>query len=150
MSFVIILLTFVMVVVSLFLILLVLVQLPKKDAGAGMAFGGGTADALFGAGSGNMLTKITGWAAAILLGLALLLGKLQSVSHSENASSDFTRQVESKQQQVPIGQPVSQPKPPATTPTTPAANNLLTTPLAMPATNAAPPPAATTATNQAK
>ena len=43
----------------LLLILLVLVQLPKKDAGAGMAFGGGAADALFGAGSGNVLTKIT-------------------------------------------------------------------------------------------
>lgn len=149
MSFVIGLLTFVMVVVSLFLILLVLVQLPKKDAGAGMAFGGGTADALFGAGSGNMLTKITGWTAAILLGLALLLGKLQSMSHSENPGADFTRQVESKQQQVPMSLPASQPKPPATTPTAPAANNLLTMPLAMPATNAAPPPA-TTATNQAK
>ena len=46
-----------------------LVQLPKKDAGAGMAFGAGTADALFGAGSGNLLTKITGWAAGILLAL---------------------------------------------------------------------------------
>lgn len=149
MSFVIGLLTFVMVVVSLFLILLVLVQLPKKDAGAGMAFGGGTADALFGAGSGNMLTKITGWMAAILLGLALLLGKLQSMSHSESAGADFTRQVETKQQQVPITVPPQQPKPPATTPMTPAGNNLLSTPVAMPATNAAPPPA-TTATNQAK
>ena len=53
------LLTFVIVLNALLLILLVLVQLPKKDAGAGMAFGAGTADALFGAGSGNALTKIT-------------------------------------------------------------------------------------------
>jgi preprotein translocase subunit SecG len=147
MSFVIGLLTFVMVAVSLFLILLVLVQLPKKDAGAGMAFGGGTADALFGAGSGNMLTKITGWAAAILLGLALLLGRLQSVSHTESAGSEFANQVQQKQQQVPISVPAQQPKPPTTTP---AANNLLTTPLAIPATNAAPPAPATTATNQPK
>ena len=42
--------------ISLFLILLVLVQLPKKDAGLGTAFGGGTTDALFGAGAGNVLT----------------------------------------------------------------------------------------------
>ncbi|MDR3378172.1 MAG: preprotein translocase subunit SecG, partial [Verrucomicrobiae bacterium] len=63
MSFIAGILTFVLVLNCLFLILLVLVQLPKKDAGAGIAFGGGTADALFGAGSGNALTKITKWAA---------------------------------------------------------------------------------------
>jgi len=43
MSFIAGLLTFVLVVNCLLLILLVLVQLPKKDAGAGMAFGAGTA-----------------------------------------------------------------------------------------------------------
>lgn len=152
MSFLIILLTLVMVAICLFLILLVLVQLPKKDAGAGMAFGGGTADALFGAGSGNMLTKITGWTAGILLALALVLGKLQSMSHSESPGADFTKKVESSQQQVPINQPAQQPKPPTTTPATPtapAANNLLSTTLAMPATNTAP-PAATATTNQPK
>ena len=36
---------------SLFLILLVLVQLPKKEAGLGQAFGSGATDALFGSGS---------------------------------------------------------------------------------------------------
>ncbi len=61
----------------LVLILLVLVQLPKKDAGAGIAFGGGTADALFGAGSGNVLTKITKYATVVLLVLALILGYMQ-------------------------------------------------------------------------
>jgi protein translocase SecG subunit len=55
------LLTCILLVNALLLILLVLVQLPKKDAGAGLAFGGGAADALFGAGSGNALTKITKW-----------------------------------------------------------------------------------------
>ena len=63
MSFVIGILTFILVLLCVFLILLVLVQLPKKDAGAGMAFGGGAADALFGAGSGNALTKITKYTA---------------------------------------------------------------------------------------
>ena len=42
-----------------------LIQLPKKDAGAGLAFGGGATDALFGAGSGNVLTKITKYAATV-------------------------------------------------------------------------------------
>jgi len=55
MSFFIGVLTFFLIINCAVLILLVLVQLPKKDAGAGLAFGGGAADALFGAGSGNAL-----------------------------------------------------------------------------------------------
>ena len=51
-------LTVVLFLNCLFLILLVLVQLPKKEAGLGTAFGGGTTDALFGAGAGNVLTKL--------------------------------------------------------------------------------------------
>ncbi len=59
MTFVIVFLTAIMVLDALLLILLVLIQLPKKEAGAGLAFGGAATDALFGAGSGNALTKIT-------------------------------------------------------------------------------------------
>ncbi len=59
MTLIIWLLTALLVFTSLFLILLVLIQLPKKEAGAGLAFGAGTADALLGAGSGNALTKVT-------------------------------------------------------------------------------------------
>lgn len=57
----------------LFLVLLVLVQLPKKEAGLGTAFGGGATDALFGAGAGNVLTKLTKWNAGIFLFLCLFL-----------------------------------------------------------------------------
>ena len=56
------LLTAVLVLDCVLLILLVLVQLPKKEAGAGWRWGG-AADALFGAGAGNPLTKITKFAA---------------------------------------------------------------------------------------
>ena len=66
-------LTVLMVIDCLLLILLVLVQLPKKEAGAGMAFGGAATDALFGAGSGNALTKITKWVAGAFFVLALSL-----------------------------------------------------------------------------
>jgi preprotein translocase subunit SecG len=66
-------LTVLMVLDCLLLILLVLVQLPKKEAGAGMAFGGAATDALFGAGSGNALTKITKWVATGFFVLALTL-----------------------------------------------------------------------------
>ena len=145
MIFVIGFLTLVMVVTCLFLILLVLVQLPKKDAGAGMAFGAGTADALFGAGSGNFLTKITGWTAAVLLVLALGLGKLQSMSQPTNAASDFTKKLEQTQQQVPIAPPATAPKAQSTPP---AGNGLLTTPMQTPTTTT--PAPATVSTNAAK
>ncbi|MEN9575384.1 MAG: hypothetical protein RL514_3239 [Verrucomicrobiota bacterium] len=73
MNFVAGLLTVVLVIDSLFLILLILVQLPKKEAGVGQAFGGGATDALFGAGSGNALTNMTKYAAGIFLTLCLVL-----------------------------------------------------------------------------
>jgi protein translocase SecG subunit len=72
------LLTVVLVVDALFLILLVLIQLPKKEAGAGLAFGAGTTDALFGAGSGTALTKITKYAVAVFFILAVLLSVIQN------------------------------------------------------------------------
>ena len=74
-------LTFILVVNCLFLILLVLVQLPKKEAGAGLAFGAGAVDTLIGAGSGNALTKMTKYAAGIFLGLAVLLAVLNAQRH---------------------------------------------------------------------
>ena len=73
MGFLIGLLTLVMVADCLVLVFLVLIQLPKKEAGAGLAFGGSATDALFGAGSGTVLTKITKYAATAFFLLALLL-----------------------------------------------------------------------------
>lgn len=70
--------TIVMVLDCIILIFLVLIQLPKKEAGAGLAFGGTATDALFGAGSGNVLTKITKYAAGIFFGLAVIVALLQS------------------------------------------------------------------------
>jgi protein translocase SecG subunit len=119
-------LTFVLVINCLMLILLILVQLPKKDAGAGLAFGGGTADALFGAGSGNALTKITKWATVVFLLLALLLGFMQDKAHNQNNGSAFAQKVQQKQMQgsqmqqapAPTTQPATQTAPPAaSTPT---------------------------------
>jgi len=78
------LLTIIIVLDCLFLILLVLVQLPKKEAGLGQAFGGGTTDALFGAGAGNVLTKLTTWCGAIFLVLALTLSLLHKYQADSN------------------------------------------------------------------
>ena len=79
-------LTVLMVLDCLLLILLVLVQLPKKEAGAGMAFGGAATDALFGAGSGNALTKITKWVAGAFFVLALTLSLV--MSHQARPGND--------------------------------------------------------------
>src|SRR2546423_12892885 len=83
MLFLIGLLTFVMVLDCLALIFLVLIQLPKKDAGAGLAFGGSATDALFGAGSGTVLTKITKYSAGIFFVLAMILSVMQSRYHNQ-------------------------------------------------------------------
>jgi len=80
------LLTVVMVVDCVILIFLVLIQLPKKDAGAGLAFGASATDALFGAGSGTVLTKITKYAATAFFAMAILLSVMQSTYHRRAGS----------------------------------------------------------------
>lgn len=127
MGYIIGVLTFVLVLVCVALILLVLVQLPKKEAGAGLAFGGAASDALFGAGSGNMLTKITKWAAILFFLLAIGVGLMQS-KIGKRTVSDFQKELEQQ-----ASQPAAATLPPATKPATavvPAATNLLTTPAA--------------------
>src|SRR5438105_7955324 len=84
MAFIIGLLTLVMVLDCLIVILLVLIQLPKKDAGAGLAFGGSATDALFGAGSGTVLTKITKWTAGIFFVLSMTLSIMWSHYYNRN------------------------------------------------------------------
>ncbi len=130
MSFFIGLLTFVLVLICVALILLVLVQLPKKEAGAGLAFGGAATDALFGAGSGNMLTKITKYFAAAFFVLAIGLGILQG-HFDKRSTSDFEKEL-SKQAAQPSGlvTPPVEAAAPATTPAVPAVSNVATPPAA--------------------
>ena len=87
MGFLIALLTLVMVLDCVILIFLVLIQLPKKEAGAGLAFGGAGADALFGAGSGNVLTKITKYAAGIFFIMAIVLSVMLNVYNNRSQSA---------------------------------------------------------------
>jgi len=131
-------LVFVMVVIAVALILLVLMQLPKKEAGVGVAFGGGATDALFGAGSGNLLTKITKWAAVAFFGLALVIAILQSHSGEKSQLQRQKQMIEEQAsklpttQQAPAAAPTTAPTTapaqtapataPATAPTTPAEN----------------------------
>ncbi len=133
-------LTFILVVNSLVLMFLVLIQLPKKEAGAGIAFGGAATDALFGAGSGNALTKMTKYSATLFIGLALVLSVLNA-QRAQRAAGGVEQELLKKQ-----NAPAAMIVPPA-----PATNQLLKTPAVLTppasATNllSTPPPAAAAA-----
>ena len=71
-------LNLIILLLGLFMILLVLMQPSKADGGLGAAFGSGATDTLFGARTGNILTKATVWLAAILFINSVLLGFLFS------------------------------------------------------------------------
>jgi preprotein translocase subunit SecG len=142
MAFIIGLLTFVLVLICIALILLVLIQLPKKEAGIGVAFGGGATDALFGAGSGTVLTKATKYAAISFFVLALLVGILQNHFNSRRSTSTFQRAVEQQVQQGTTPAPTT-PSPAGTAPA--AAPTPLMSTTAANATNTAAPANATAA-----
>jgi len=130
MGFLIGLFTVVMVLDCAALILLVLIQLPKKDAGAGLAFGGGATDALFGAGSGNVLTKITKYAATTFFVLAVVLSVMQRFYHTRTTSVFEQKLQQSSPAPLIPAPPAQAPSTAATSPQTPAAK-----PAAVPATN---------------
>lgn len=119
-------LTFILILIALFVILLVLVQLPKKEAGVGMAFGAGMSEMLLGAGSGNVLTRITKYSVGIFLGLALMLSVLIS-SHYRSSGLNVSRALEEKAR---AAQAAPQSQPPANSGLQPIApsTNLITTP----------------------
>jgi len=150
-GFFIALLTVVIVLDCLFLVLLVLVQLPKKEAGMGQAFGGAATDALFGAGSGNALTKMTKWAAGIFFGLAILLTVLSNYRTSSSGGSKLQQLM----QQAPATPPptATAATTNTTAPTPPPALNIqvpTNLPAVTPPPNSAPAPATGTPVAPAK
>jgi preprotein translocase subunit SecG len=142
-----ILLTVLMFLDCVLLVFLVLLQLPKKEAGAGMAFGGAATDALFGAGSGNVLTKITKYVAGVFFGLAILMALM--ASHRAPSSAAALAQSLLQRTAAPLAAPA---QPASSTPsgTTPAStapgDGLLQFSNVAPAapSNAAPAPAVST------
>ncbi len=125
-------LTLVLVLNCLVLMLLVLIQLPKKEAGAGLAFGGGATDALFGAGSGNALTKLTKTFAATFLGLSLVIGFMNI--HMVHSSKDEVRRLLALQKTAPKAAEATPAKAPSQFQTLSTTN--LLTPGAITGTNA--------------
>ncbi len=105
-----VLLTIILICDSLFLGLLILVQLPKKEAGMGMAFGGGAADALFGAGSGTALSTLTKYSAILFFVLVFSLSILSNRATTSNVS-DLKKALQAQ-----ASQPLTPPTSPTTTP----------------------------------
>lgn len=140
MSFIIGLLSFFMILDCVVLVFLVLIQLPKKEAGAGLAFGGAASDALFGAGSGNVLTKITKYAATIFFVMAIFLSILQSRHYGGN--NTFQQKL-AQPGTPPMGSVPTTPTKGAVPPSSPIppvpASNALTITTQPESTNAAPP-----------
>jgi preprotein translocase subunit SecG len=105
--------TFLLIVNSIILVLLVLMQKTKSDGGMGAAFGGGVAEATFGAETTNVLSKATIYAAIVffVLSFTLYLGRVYEHNHPAGSGSALPT----------IAAPLSAPKPmPAPAPSTPA------------------------------
>jgi preprotein translocase subunit SecG len=75
---------------ALLMMLVILMQRPKSE-GLGAAFGGGVTENIFGAQTTNVLTKITGWLAAIFFLLTFALSILYA--HKGNSKSELTERV---------------------------------------------------------
>jgi preprotein translocase subunit SecG len=75
---------------ALLMMLVILMQRPKSE-GLGAAFGGGVTENIFGAQTTNVLTKITGWLAAIFFLLTFILSILYA--HKGTTSSNLSREV---------------------------------------------------------
>jgi preprotein translocase subunit SecG len=76
--------------VSVLMMLVILMQRPKSE-GLGAAFGGGVTENIFGAQTTNVLTKITGWLAAIFFLLTFLLSILYA--RKANRPSNLSREL---------------------------------------------------------
>jgi preprotein translocase subunit SecG len=75
---------------ALLMMLVILMQRPKSE-GLGAAFGGGVTENIFGAQTTNVLTKITGWLAAIFFLLTFILSILYA--HKNTPTSNLTREL---------------------------------------------------------
>src|SRR3954453_24166594 len=72
------------------MMLVILMQRPKSE-GLGAAFGGGVTENIFGAQTTNVLTKVTGWLAAIFFLLTFVLSILYA--HQSNTGSNLSREL---------------------------------------------------------
>jgi preprotein translocase subunit SecG len=101
---------------AVLMMFVILMQRPKSE-GLGAAFGGGVTENIFGAQTTNVLTKITGWLAAIFFLLTFILSILYA--HKANTGSNLTRELTKGQTPAPAAS--ATPVPGASASGTPAA-----------------------------
>lgn len=107
------------VFVALLMVLVILMQRPKSE-GLGAAFGGGVTENIFGAQTTNVLTKITGWLAAIFFLLTFVLSILYA--HKGNTQSGLSRELMKDQPPAAaVTSPAGSPSPGATAGPSPSA-----------------------------
>ena len=126
------------VLVSLLMVLVILMQRPKSE-GLGAAFGGGVTENIFGAQTTNVLTKFTGWLAAIFFLITFALSILYA--RKGNMQSDLHGQIMKSQTPAPAAS--ATPVPGASVPASPAAGGTAT---ASPAPSSAAAPSASVTT----
>ena len=122
------------VFIAALMILVILMQRPKSE-GLGAAFGGGVTENIFGAQTTNVLTKFTGWLAAIFFLLTFVLSILYA--HKASAPSNLTSKLEEGQTPLPVAS--ATPVPGASASVSPSGT---ATPAASPAGSPAPAAAA--------
>jgi preprotein translocase subunit SecG len=86
------------VFVAVLMMLVILMQRPKSE-GLGAAFGGGVTENIFGAQTTNVLTKVTGWLAAIFFLLTFILSILYA--RKANTTSNLSRRIEAESTPAP-------------------------------------------------
>ena len=107
---------------ALLMVLVILMQRPKSE-GLGAAFGGGVTENIFGAQTTNVLTKITGWLAAIFFLLTFGLSILYA--HKGNTKSELTERVK---QTAPLPVATASPTPSPGSSSTPGPSGTVTSP----------------------
>jgi preprotein translocase subunit SecG len=127
------------VFIAALMILVILMQRPKSE-GLGAAFGGGVTENIFGAQTTNVLTKFTGWLAAIFFLLTFVLSILYA--HKANLPSNLSRELAEGQTPVPVAS--ATPVPGASVSASPAGT---ATPATSPAASTSVSPATTMASS---
>ncbi len=110
MGFLIGLFTVILFLTCVFLVFLILLQLPKKEAGMGTAFGGAATDALFGSGTGTALTTITKYATTVFFLLALTLSVVNARRSAQSQNllkEELVKQAQSASATVPLVPPAA-------------------------------------------
>lgn len=131
------------VLCSILLTLLILMQRPKSE-GLGAAFGSGVTESIFGAGTSDVLTKMTIWLGSIFIGITLLLAILyshrtSSRMHQELLAPAAAETVPATSEKASIPKPVA-----------PEASAETSAPVTTPAPEKAQTPAAPTSPAQSK